>query len=230
MKRLINQLAKEENSQSESDEYSNECSELIEEKYFDTKEVYGPTPLVAVDWAGRMLELTLVPQGFAQQERVGDKAYGCSLELNIGVNYGFAANTQTVHNYRAIVFIWKDDAAPSITDIIEQDVAFLPSNYLASYAYDKKVKRHILFDKVITTAAYTDGTGDIVSMYNICENIKEKIDLCDLKDNIQNINYNNSVTTGTNKIYLLSISDLDPLDATAAWQVTIRTRYKYTDS
>ena len=88
-------------------------------------------------------------QGSGQNNRIGDKVTGTSLEMKYELFLSGLATQNPLNTTRVILFIWKDDTTPTVADILEDPT--YPS--LSPFNHDKKVKRKILYDKVINQYA-----------------------------------------------------------------------------
>jgi len=151
------------------------------------------------------------------------------LEVNYTINrerdglfLGYTAAVNFI--LRVIIFIWKDDTAPTTTTIVDPypgiDSPIMPLDH------DRKVKRKILYDQ--THSFYTDQTN------SLCQNSiltrRFCIPLTRLKMGMDTINYIGGSTTGVNNIYLLLISNQSTAAApVSSWPVTVITRYNFVD-
>lgn len=205
---------------------------IAEHKYIDTQFVYGPPPLgehVSTD--GIFSRFTLVPQGYTDGTRIGDKMTGTSLQLKIcQYTPGIADSTQTIVWFRVIIFIWKDDTQPEIEDILQKgtgDMAVFP--HLWPFNHDKKVKRKLIFDQTYSQYADCSPTD---TTYTGCQDpnifINKYIPLRKY-GSLATVNFQGGIGTGVNHIYLLLLNNVDPENSSSAWNTAVYTRYNFVD-
>lgn len=103
----------------------------VEKKYFDTSES------TAVSTTATLTHLTAVAQGDGATSRDGNTFRCKSLQMRDVFSINGAA---TVSNIRYIVFIWKDDTAPTVADILDD------SDYTSLLNIETSSKYRILRD------------------------------------------------------------------------------------
>lgn len=138
-------------------------------------------------------DLTNIPQGSAQQQRVADTIFVDRIE----VRSTFEQATSDVYNVcRNIIFAWKPNTAsltPGTTSIIEDPVTFIvwsPLNYEGRQEYH--IIKDMLFPIVGTTSAPTNITA-VTQIYT-------------LRMKNHRVQYNKGVTTGTNHIFWMNLT------------------------
>lgn len=160
----------------------------------------------ALTTAGANTFMSSVPQGTDVFERVGDKirARGINIRYllnNIGVTQAYA---------RVIVFVWKDDTVPVVTDILS---ASATTDTIGQYNYyNKGAKYKILYDR--TEAFGRDFVGGSTTASDRVNVVRHK-----------NIKFNHMVhydgITGndqlTNKIYLLTVATSTNCNIDITW-------------
>jgi len=133
-------------------------------------------------------------QGITDGQRVGDQILISKFILKYDIIYGDPTN-----EFRLILFRWKDDTAvggnPTISQVLQNPVGF-PVNTLINHDNVKSGKLHIMYDKThnCTNTGQSMATTRTVNIYGRRLGNKKII-------------FNNGVTTGTNLIFGLWISD-----------------------
>lgn len=199
-------------------------SQIAEHKYFETGVTLTPGG-VPLNAAGVITQLTAVPQGPGQNNRVGDKSTGTSLQVSFNA-YASGLNTAAAFNiFRYILFIWKDDTAPTIADILEDPT--YPN--ITPLNHDKKVKRKILYDNVFTqyTVYSTVATQSFADSMRPFIQKSIFIPLSKLR-RYCNIYFQAGTTVGVNNIYELVIST-NTGAANTTWNFESYTRYNFID-
>lgn len=215
---------------------------IAEKKYFETPVKYDSTSATYVNCSDGVIKAcTLLQTGSTVNNRIGDKVIGTSLEFR---HVAFPINqtkVPTEYSYRITIFIWKDDTTPTLDDIFEPNTTYsgelLKQPALWPYNHDKKVKRKILFDKVMTCMQeqVSDGSGS-TTYYALTENVYKPvttvIPLTKLKG-LNEIHYQSGVTTAVNHIYYIILnnvlqSDID-LGIWIPFYHYVITRYNFID-
>lgn len=165
---------------------------MAEKKYFDTS-VAG----VVLTYGGYIVSVSSIPQGTTDGQRIGDRLIMNSIEMNYEVS---AQINSGISYYRIIVFIWKDDTAPGLTDILSVDTQ--ANNHMVQLNRDKKIKRILLYDKCgnINQPTWTPPAAVRRNLF---------IDLRKKKQNDRTIFFQSGSTTGVNKIYFCLLSSND---------------------
>lgn len=164
---------------------------------------------------------SVIIQGAANGERIGDKITGTSLKVKV-LCYG-QSGVITQWQYRIIGFVWKDDTQPVYTDVLIQAGGGLNTPD-QPYNLDKKVKSKVLFDRCI--ACSREGVG----VWNN-PNIQEfNVNLSALKRGNNIVNFQAGSQLAVNHIYLLLTSNL-PIGTSNSsfWTMVVTVDYRYID-
>lgn len=164
--------------------------------------------------------LTDMNQGSGQQERIGDKCTGSSLEVRMVISSPGAATTSDYMLMRTIIFVWKDDTTPILSDILETG-AWNP--VLAPLNHDTKVKRKILYDAV--SAHYLEPVTK-----NSMSPVKYKKIVLPLNKlrALNMVNFQAGTTIAVNHIYILHLADTANT-ANQTWTLNATYRYNFID-
>jgi len=187
-----------------------------------------------IDSPGRNLLMTAVPQGIQGDDRIGDKLTGTSLRIKLMVSpdQAYTGNRNTEHWLRIIVYIWKDDTSPVMSDLLQNYVA-APAGLWPFEAYDpdKKVKSKILLDTVIGQRASKSSSGIDLSLGANVPAFREwKFNLTKLRRGLNVINYQQgSATVAINHIYMLLKSNIPVLSQSSAWDIAVSSDFRYID-
>jgi len=155
-----------------------------EKKRFPVFGALGPST------AGGCTDFMAIGQGVNAALRIGDRV--TLNELHLRVDLIGSDATQFV---RVILFQWFDDSVPIVTDILDTGT-FLPMSWLADYNAVQPTKYAIIRD---TSTSLSTSTGPA------CANFQWVI-----KPNQwpkKQVVYSSASTVGSNKIWLLTISD-----------------------
>jgi len=213
-----------------------------EKKYYDivfTALPGGTGPGSPLSIGGSVFLLTAVPQGLTDQQRIGDKVTGTSLEVNYNIS---PAAIAVISGYypaklwvtRIIIFIWLDDTAPNPSDVTDIST-FLSGGLtypIAPLDHDRKVKRKVLYDK--THTQWCDFTNTTTGNYTACmlPSITRRfsIPLTKLRGKLDTINFQAATTTAVNHIYMLAYSNATVAAAPlSGWSFDVGMRYNYID-
>lgn len=186
-------------------------------------------------YTGRIYSLTDVAQGQTDSDRIGDKCTGTSLELRYIIQCGVMTAPIASYEFflRVIIFIWKDDNAPGVNDILATNFAspiIQSFPMLFPFNHDRKVKRKILYNKV-HTLVFDKGAGDYGVSANPQPFTTVFIPLTKL-GRLNVINYEGGTTDGINKIYIMLLSHLPPPptgNANFVWSIYGVCRYNFID-
>lgn len=210
---------------------------------------------LAVDAAGTLINMALIPQGNTSESRIGDKVTGSSIQLNVfGYNPGYRIDDgppvvvyQPIRNLlvRLIVFIWKDDTAPVLGDLLDVPGGISPEEgiVMAPLNHDRKVKRKILHDKTYnlysdTISSFMPAIGGVAlpptGVYKPTLMLRLVFDLTKLKGGLNTINYSGTDnTSGINRPYALLISNTTnsagPPIRNYNWDFAYTFRYTFID-
>lgn len=191
---------------------------MAERKYNDYFFEFGPALAQQITAVGTVLALSSVTQGTSNFERIGDKTTGTSLQMTMDIFSPGLATSAVYNTTRCILFIWIDDVPPTPAQILES-TSNQPTTALA---FDYKVKRKILYDKVLTQF-YAPATA---AAQNIRTHTKAVINLTKIKGGKNIISY--SAIGETNSIWLLLVNENAGI-ANTQWQYNIYTRYTFQD-
>lgn len=132
--------------------------QISERKYIYDGTVYSSATINGVTYnEPRMISYdNTIVQGTAYDERIANKVIHTSLQLNISVYRDPTEDGVSSVLWRAVTFIWKDDTAPTFSDL------FLDSpNTMASvdffYNHTRKVKFKVISDEVWNQSAAAIG-------------------------------------------------------------------------
>lgn len=149
------------------------------------KKFINGTNSAGIDFSGTVTSISDVAQGDTDNTRDGDNLYLTSLQLRWSVVLGDSTNLA-----RIIVFQWKPNSTPTTGDILITTGSTAAP--LSAYNHDTRQSYRILSDSLVAlNAAETmkAGTSFVVNFP------------------VKQIQYTGSGTTGTNKLYLLALSD-----------------------
>lgn len=148
---------------------------------------------LSITASGNINELSNVTQGVALAQRVGDRIIPTKLVFRISVSAPDAFNTS-----RFIVFRWRPNNTTAVTvaNILELGVGGVPSPY-SELSFINRENIDVLYDSgLFSQVLYTAGasSGNLMFQFEVsCHN--------------RPITYNATVTSGVDKIFLLTISD-----------------------
>lgn len=217
---------------------------MAEKKVWDVRFSVFSDSDPPVNWAGYILSLTAVPQGYTDTQRIGDKCTGSSLRLCIyseppGQNSTASPPIQPdgFNNLRVVPFVWRDDTDPEIGDIFDgTDGTSVSQAPLYHLNHDKKVKRKILDDTMIraTTTWGLDTNGNTVTQgsWNVPLLYAKTINLTKLRRGDNIINFQGGTTNGVNKIYVALIAPHNNTtgpDVIRCWNYYFICRYTFYD-
>lgn len=173
---------------------------MAEHKMTQTPYIYGPTQANQITSVGVLTNATDIAQGVQSDERIGDKITTCSLGINITCNPSTSATIQPILYNRLLIFIWKDDATPVLTDIFED----ITKPWLSFLRYDNKVKRKILYDKM--WAQWVEGANPTSAMVPT-KLIRVNLNLSKIKRRLNVVNYQPASGNATNHLYYIIINN-----------------------
>lgn len=199
-----------------------EHKQNVQEIYFD--EIIHPT------FANPIVEqITPIVAGAGQAARIGTKITGTFLTVRFswtshGINVATASYAII---YRLICFIWKDDTAPTVDDLLV--TPFNTGSQFPDHPYDSnfKVKSKVLWD--VTWPVYSFYTSTSVNAVERPNgHMMFKTNLKNFKRGLNVINYQTAATdTGVNNIWIMALSS--NTNANQGWNLDIRTDYRYID-
>lgn len=193
---------------------------IAERKFYDNTLLQTPAGNNLND-AGFMYALSDMTQGSGQNQRIGDKCTGSSIEWRA---YLFSPGVVTTVPYilvRVIFFIWKDDTTPVVGDILQD-----PANPLLSpFNHDQAVKRKILLDK--TWTQYLEPTLKNATIPN--KFMKAVIPLSKVRRGLNIVNFQGGTTIAINHVYFLSISNTPNGVGNNEWSFGHVFRYNFID-
>lgn len=193
---------------------------IAERKFYDNTVIQSPAGNNLND-LGFIYALSDLTQGSGQNQRIGDKCTGNSVEWR---GYLYSPGAVTTVPYiliRVIFFIWKDDTTPLLGDILED-----PANPLISpFTHDQAVKRKILYDK--TWTQFLDPTTKNTTVPN--KNTKAIIPLSKIKRGLNIVNFQGGTTIAINHVYFLSVSNTPNGTPNTEWNFGHSFRYNFID-
>lgn len=173
-------------------------------KYFDQTLVN-----VSFDYSGVLYNLTPINQGNTDTDRNGDQVMLKYVSIR---GYLQASATSTYNVCRIIVFQWKPNSTPAISDILNNIASVNAPN--SFYLWDKRQQYTVLWDK----RYIVQGTDRQAALFS------KKIYGKKLRKKLQFLGGGNS---SDNRVYIIAISD-DGGTPYPAW--TWQSRVAYTDS
>lgn len=214
-------------------------SSMSEKKYWDDNASFA---LPNVSQPYLLWSLTDIPQGTGDVSRIGDQAIMSSIQLNIRLQYGggtlepisstLGAATVSV-DARVVVFQWYDDTLPVAGDILQTITTTLAATQ-CPFDHDKKTKRKILCDKIVTLRRDVFGFGTTNAPASqpsetSTQYIKQFIDMKSKPVKKRTLYYQGGTTTGVNKIFCLVYSDIDVPVAGPQLFILSNSRCNFTD-
>lgn len=186
---------------------------MAEHKYVDG----GLNVPLQVGYTGYINAISNAELGNTDTTRVGDKTTGVSIQLKMRF---WLPDPDTKYQdggtcVRILVFIWKDDATPTSSDIFEETPT-INNAALLMLNHDKKIRRRILLDEVhrLNYNIIVPLEGDPIPAPGPNSNLflKRYINLSNLPNRLKIVNYRTGDTNmnGVNKIYLLVLTDGNP--------------------
>lgn len=161
---------------------SKQISKRAEKKYFN-----GSYSLSSYDHNGTIRELTPIPQGDTDVTRDGDSLYLRSMRVNGELVLG-----DTTNIVRVIVFQWLETDTPVPANILSSTYVGTSNAPLAPYHHDSRRLFRILYDRKFVLNANRPN-----ALY----------DTGYLRIPKRKVSYIAGGTTGSNKLWVLLISD-----------------------
>lgn len=174
----------------------------MENKYHDT------LLSVTEEFGGTVYSISDVPQGDTDINRDGDQLNQRAVRLRYSVRNADATNMT-----RVILFRWKQDDTPNVTDILSATFVGGARAPLSPYHHDGRSRFTVLYDKVTGSDAYNSLRVRDSGWIN-------------LRNKKQYMNAG-STTSGSNKLYVLIITD-SALEASPL--VELVSRLTFTDA
>lgn len=199
--------------------FASKMSKMVgEKKYADFD--YQITNLV--DSAGVITSLSDIGQGDADNERDGDQLTLTSLDFRYFWNMSGSVESTRV---RTLIFQWYPPTIPIVTDILlfnALPATPLDVRFMAPYSHDRRFNFRVLYDKthLMTYQALAGANPNSYTSAQLVRVIKFA------RDRIQ---YIGGGVTGTNKVYVLFISDA-PAGTPARPNVKYITKLNYHDN
>lgn len=163
---------------------------IPEKHYFDT--VINST----IDSTGSIFDLSAIPQGDTDSSREGDRVRISSIQWR-----GQAYNADTSNVMRFIFFQWLEDDGidtPQTSEILQAVVIGQPYGVYGPYAKDYAgYKFAVIHDQTLCTSQ--NGDANNIFTFNMPYAKRKKLS--------PNIQFVAGTTSGTNKLYLMVISD-----------------------
>lgn len=159
-----------------------ENAKARELKFYNVDSSYS----ALLSYSGVVEDISAMARGDSDSNRDGDRCLPISLDLSY-VIYGETYSSV----YRMIVFRWLENTTPTVADILLSS----GSGYsvTSGYQHDQRGLFNILYDKTHTVS--NNGGSELVHVKRHLKMAKKQID------------YSAGGTTGSNKIYVLGITD-----------------------
>lgn len=161
----------------------------IETKYHDLSLAAQPYSISL--GATQIIELSIPAQGTTDLTRIGDKITIRGLDIRMHLT-----SSDTYNIIRCIIFQWYPNtsitSAPVGSQILN-DVTTYP--YISPYVHDYTNQYGVLYDKMFTLSSLADTITRVVK-------IKPRLKYCK-----KTINFSAAGTNGSNKLYMLLVSD-----------------------
>lgn len=179
-----------------------ENAKARELKFYNVNSSYS----ALLSYSGVIEDISAMARGDSDSNRDGDRCLPISLDLSYVV-YGETYSSV----YRCIIFRWLENSTPTVGDILLSS----GSGYsvTSGYQHDQRGLFNILYDKTHTVS--NNGGSELVHVKKHLKMAKKQID------------YTAGTTSGSNKIYMLGLTDRSL--ATSA-TVAYTTRLNYTDA
>lgn len=143
-------------------------------------------------------DLTAITQGDTDQTRDGDR-----LQLAGKIDFRFHLFIGDSSNVvRVIIFQWHPNSTPSAGQILLNGPTGV-IDYLSTYSHDNRQEYRILFDKVYSLIG--DGVADVSAYTTLTQIVR--VYRISLKKATKMVQFAAATVDGTNKIYILRVSD-----------------------
>lgn len=180
---------------------------MAEKKIFDFNGAWD-TAGSAITNTGLIQVITNMGQGVGVNNRIGDKATISSIEMSVNVYCpyinGLTQIPDTLWTTKISLVLWRDDTTPVLGDIY--DLPAGPLQYTPpcwSWNYDKKVKRKILFDKVLCLGTQQNNTPQFMAIQTANTCFKVIIPMAKKYKSLATINFQSNTLTAVNHVYLV---------------------------
>lgn len=143
----------------------------------------------------------LIPQGDTDQSRDGDRLmWAGKVDLRVEAIIG---SSDPYNNVRLILFQWHPNSTPAVEDLLLDGPSEAPDLF-SQFNHDKRQEYKILFDKTWKLV----GNGSSASVpYTQASTTGIKRFKISLKKARKQVQFAGGGTTGTNKLYLMYMSD-----------------------
>lgn len=148
---------------------------------------YVSNYLANVDYNGVISSVSSVPQGDTDVSRDGDRIMPLTFELR-----GTWAVADSFNVCRTILFRWNNDTTPAVTDILDTTFIATGQAPVAPFTHDTRQMYTVLMDQTVFLHTYKIIDGLTWPKFKLPR---------------VPIQYLAASTTGSNKLYLLLISD-----------------------
>lgn len=143
-----------------------------------------------IDYSGSVFALSTITQGDTDLTRDGDSLYLRSINLKGCCQLDVLATSAIV---RIMVVQWFDDSTPAVSDILSGSYLGTVNAPSSSYFHDQRNKFRVLYDRRVLL---NDGNTE-------CQIFDTKY----LKPSKRKIHFTAGTTTGSNKLWLVAVSD-----------------------
>lgn len=173
-----------------------------ENKYIDTSFLAQPS-----NWTGTISSLSHPDQGLTSSNRVGDVIRPVSLSVKFVVKIGLSTSAVG----RIIVFQWRPQTTPTISNILQSSYSATENHVNAPYDVDQAPQFKILYDKRVSLST----NGDYITGWQ--KIIKRK--------KMLNITFTGSTGAGSasNKLYCIFMDSNNPA---LTWSMVYRLEYE----
>lgn len=145
-----------------------------------------------------------VAQGDTDSSRDGDQLMWCGhIDLTLQVINGQGATGDVYNTVRVILFQWHPMSVPTAADVLLTGPS-AAIDIVSQYNHDRRFEYKVIFDRSFTTVG-NNNTATNPPMANVTTGIKRfKVALTNCQKKSQ---YTGGSTVGTNKFYILYVSD-----------------------
>lgn len=173
----------------------------------------------AVTTSGSFVKLSSIGQGTSGIQRLGDEY---NLHKFTWRASALVASGDEYNNVRFIVFRWYEDdnkTSPAVEDIID-DSGGVSYRFMAPLNHQTRSKYHVMLDQTIVVSnsfSFSGAAGAVTSnQASWVDSFKlgKRINIYGRRFGRKTVEFTNSPYYGLNHIYLLVLSDSDPLSVT----------------
>jgi len=144
-----------------------------------------------IDWTGTVIDLTSIDHRVAEGQRIGDTVTPSSLDIRWQLTHGDNENA-----LRVLLIQWHQDTQvflPGVSSVLEGLTLNATTAPFAHYNKNNRTDFRVIKD-------FTLKTG-------ISASTRTQIGRINLTKAVRPVNFNGQLTSGTDKIYLMLVSD-----------------------